>query len=366
MAGGRDGGRERRSRLDDSLKRISKLDRYVPPEKILGAIKLDSNENFALDAQFVRDIAKEAASRVDLREYPIDELDQLYGQLGRYAGVDEKYVAAGSGSDQIIELLLSTLGCRRATVFTPTFSYFVNRCDLHDIKVDWVPLGANFEMRQKEFLKSASRSDLVYICSPNNPTGNQFGRQTIVDDIIDSLEGRALVLVDEAYVDFADYSLSSEATRRDNVIVLRTLSKAFGLAGARVGYMIANQKFVNVFKSTIQSPYPISVLSLAIASQVLARSDQVKKTINAVCRERTRVLERLSRFEGIQAFRSDSNFIFIETGRNYPAISKSLAAAGIMVKLLGNVAGHRGCMRVTVGTPEINDRFLQTVEGATR
>ena len=354
----------KRGRIEESLKRISKLDRYVPPEKIEGAIKLDSNENFALDAQFVRDIAQEAAAQVDLREYPIDQLGQLYSQLARYAGVGEKCVAAGSGSDQVIELLLSTLGCKTATVFTPTFSYFVNRCELHDIRVEKVPLTRDFELSSKAFLKSARRSDLAYICSPNNPTGNQFDRQTVLE-VMDSLQDR-LVLVDEAYVDFADYSLSQEATRRDNVIVLRTLSKAFGLAGARVGYMVANERFTKLFRSTIQSPYPISVLSLAIASRVLARSEQVKKTIDMIRKERARVVERLSRISRIRTFRSDSNFVFIEAGSSYGSISKVLASAGIVVKSIGNVSGHRGCMRVTIGTPEVNDRFLQAVEGALR
>ncbi len=348
--------------LEGRINRISKLDRYVRPEKVQGAIKLDSNENFALDADFIKSVAEEAARKVDLREYPLDELDQLYSQLGRYTGIEEACIAAGSGSDQIIELLLSTVGGKRATVFTPTFSYFVNRCELHGIRVHSVPLSKNFELSTREFVRSAKSSDLVYICSPNNPTGNQFARQEIIE-IVDSLDGR-LVLVDEAYVDFAGYSLSRDAARRNNLIVLRTLSKAFGLAGARVGYMIANRRFATVFRSTIQSPYPISVLSLAIASGVLARAEQVKKTIDSVRSERSRVIERLSRLNGIRTFRSDANFLFIETGRSVAVISAALESAGIVVKQLGTISGHRGCMRVTIGTPEMNDRFLQCVEGA--
>jgi histidinol-phosphate aminotransferase len=350
--------------LAASTRRISKLDRYVPPEKIEGAIKLDSNENFALDAQFVRDVAVEAAAHVDLREYPIDQLGELYVKLGRYAGIDEKNVAAGSGSDQVIELLLSPLGCRRATVFSPTFSYFVNRCELHGIKVDKIPLTRKFELASKDFARRARSCDLAYICSPNNPTGNQFDRETVIE-VIDSLPD-TLVLLDEAYVDFADYSLSREATKRDNVIVLRTLSKAFGLAGARVGYMVANDRFVKLFRTTIQSPYPISVLSLAIASGVLARSEQVKKTIEIVKDERSRVLARLARNDKLSTYKSDANFVFIEAGASYTSLTRALASAGIVVKLLGNVAGHRGCMRVTIGTRETNDRFLQVVEGALR
>ncbi|HEY7735037.1 MAG TPA: histidinol-phosphate transaminase [Nitrososphaera sp.] len=348
--------------LEGSIRRISKLDSYIRPEKVQGAIKLDSNENFALDADFIRSVAQEAAAKVDLREYPLDELDQLYSQLSQYTGIEEECIAAGSGSDQIIELLLSTVGGKRATVFTPTFSYFVNRCELHGIKVNSVPLSRNFELSTREFVRSAKSSDLVYICSPNNPTGNQFGRQVIID-IVDSLDGK-LVLVDEAYVDFADYSLSRDAARRSNLIVLRTLSKAFGLAGARVGYMVASRQFAKVFRSTIQSPYPISVLSLAIASGVLGRAEQVKKTIDKVRHERGRVMERLSGLMGIRTFRSEANFLFIETGRNTGTISRALDGAGIVVKQLGTVSGHRGCMRVTIGTPEMNDRFLQCVEGA--
>ncbi|MEW6605543.1 MAG: histidinol-phosphate transaminase, partial [Thermoproteota archaeon] len=196
---------------------------------------------------------------------------------------------------------------------------------------------------------------------PNNPTGNQIDRKTVIE-IVDSLKDK-LILVDEAYVDFADYSLSADATKRRNVIVLRTLSKAFGLAGARVGYMVANEKFICTFRSVIQSPYPISTLSLAIASGVLARADHVRQTIKTVRNERDRVFDRLSRLDGIKVFRSDANFLFIEAGRHYQLISKTLESSGIVVKMLGNVAGHRGCMRVTIGTREMNDKFLQCIEG---
>jgi histidinol-phosphate aminotransferase len=352
----------KKSRLGDSIKRIGRLGHYSKPEKVEGAIKLDSNENFALDRDFVTSVASEAARQVDLREYPLDQLDELYSRLARYAGVSEKCVAAGSGSDQIIELLLSTLRSRRATVFSPTFSYFINRCELHGIKVEQVPLKRDFTIDIKAFVKSAKKSDLVYICSPNNPTGNQIDRKTALD-IIDSLKGK-LVLVDEAYVDFADYSLSADATGRDNVVVLRTLSKAFGLAGARVGYMVANEKFVRIFRSTIQSPYPISTLSLAIASGVLARADQVRQTIRTVRGERGRLFARLAKMDGIRVFKSDANFLFIEAGRNYKPISMALRSSGIVVKELDDIAGHRGCMRATVGTREMNDKFLQCVEGS--
>jgi histidinol-phosphate aminotransferase len=336
------------------------LDHYTKPEKVEGAIKLDSNENFALDKDFVAGAVAEAAKQVDLREYPLDQMDELYARLAKYADVSVECIALGSGSDQIIELLLSTLGGRSATVFSPTFSYFINRCKLHSIKVYQVPLEPDFTLDKKAFVKAAKRSDLIYICSPNNPTGNQLDRREMIE-VVDSLEDR-LVLIDEAYVDFADYSLSDEAIRRNNVIVLRTLSKAFGLAGARVGYIVSNRKFVRIFRSIIQSPYPISTLSLAVASGVLADMDQVKQAIKSVRSERERVVARLSKIDGIKIFRSDANFIFMETGKNYQAISKILTSNGIVVKLLGNITNHKGCMRITIGTREMNDKYLKCIE----
>jgi len=346
--------------FNNNVNRIAWLDHYAKPEKVEDAIKLDSNENFVLSKDFVASIAAEAAKHVDLREYPLGQVDKLCTLLAKYSHVAAGCVGVGSGSDQIIELLLSTLGGRHATVFFPTFSYFINRCELHGINVHKVPLGPDFTIDEKAFVKIAKKSDLVYLCSPNNPTGNQFDRQEMIE-MIDSLENR-LVLIDEAYVDFADYSLSRDATKRNNVIVLRTLSKAFGLAGARIGYLVSNREFVKIFRSIIQSPYPISTLSLAIASAMLADMDNVKHTIKYVRNERERVLARLSKINGIKIFRSDANFILIETGKNYQAISRILYNNGIVVKLLGNIANHNGCMRITIGTPEMNDKYLKCIE----
>src|ERR671917_2635006 len=173
--------KKKSSWFNSNIKRIALLDHYTKPGKVEGAIKLDSNENFALDKDFVAGVAVEAAKQVDLREYPLGQIDELYARLAKYAGVSVECVALGSGSDQIIELLLSTLGGRYATVFSPTFSYFVNRCKLHGIKVYQVPLELDFTLDKKAFMKTAKRSDLIYICSPNNPTGNQLDRREMIE-----------------------------------------------------------------------------------------------------------------------------------------------------------------------------------------
>lgn len=350
--------------LSEKLDNISKFDSYNRPNKNIGSLKLDANENFALKKKFILDIAIQAAKVTDLREYPLDQFQEIYRQLAKYTGINKKYLAVGNGSDQIIELILSIIGKgQRVTIFTPTFSYFINRCKLHELTVYRVPLSReNNTLHKIEFLESAKLSDIVYICSPNNPTGNQFDKQMILE-IIDSLEDK-LILLDEAYVEFADYSLLPYAPKYDNVIILRTLSKAFGLAGARVGYLVANERFAQVFRSSIQSPYPLNSLSLTIAGIVLSQYNYVNKTIKMIKEERTRVFYQLARLQGIKPFESNANFIFFESFNKYEAILKSLKKERLVVKAFGNVEGRKGCIRVTIGTKNMNDKFLQSIEKA--
>lgn len=351
--------------LSGRLEHLSRLDYYSKPTDNGGRyVRLDSNENLMLDRKFALEIIAKAIKDVDLRFYPKQEYeDFLYRQLKKYLGIEENYIAAGSGSDQIIDLLLSIIGPgKRVTVLTPTFSYFLNRCELHGLKLESVPLRReNNTICESDFFKLAKQSEIVYICSPNNPTGNQFDKGLMMD-MITSLQDK-LILIDEAYVEFADYSLASSVTKYENIVVFRTLSKAFGLAGARVGYMVANENLVRVFRSRIQLPYSLGTLSLRIASMALVQSNQVRKAIEKIKREREKIFENLSRINGIKVFKSDSNFLFLECCElYYQNIVKQLQRARVSVRMLGNIDGRAGCLRVTVGTREMNDRFLKAIE----
>jgi histidinol-phosphate aminotransferase len=349
--------------LSDRLDKICKLDAYVKPERIKDSIKLDANENFALDSKFISKIALHAIKQTDLRQYPLEQFEDLYRQLSNYSGVDKKYLGIGSGSDQIIELILSIFGRnQQASIFTPTFSYFINRCELHDIALDRVPLTEDAELPRLEFLKRAARSDIIYICSPNNPTGNQFGEKLVME-IIDTFKDK-LILIDEAYVEFGNYNLAAYIAKYDNVVILRTLSKAFGLAGARIGYLIASEKFAEIFRTTIQSPYPLNSFSLAVATLALSYERYVRQTVELIKRERKRVFDELFEMNGIKVFRSDANFIFLESYDSYGRILRVLKKEGLSVKAFGDIDGHRGCIRVTIGTSEMNDKFLKSISKA--
>jgi histidinol-phosphate aminotransferase len=355
--------------LLDILKQISEQSYYTKPDATKKEhVRLDSNENLMLSRKFALGVVNEAIQNVDLRVYPDERYEAyLYHQLEKYLGIDQKYIAVGSGSDQIIELLLSTIGHgKRVTILSPTFSYFVNRCQLHGLELTTVPLGREDNtIYRKEFLRLSKQSEIIYICSPNNPTGNQFDKDVITELML-TLKNK-LVLIDEAYVEFGKYSLASMATKYENILVLRTLSKAFGLAGARVGYMVANENIANIFKSRIQLPYSLSTLSLRIASIALARYNQVRKTIERVKIEREKIFESLSNISNIKPYRSDSNFVFVECGEQlYSEIIKKLKQELVYVRLLGNIDGRLGCIRVTVGTREMNNRFLEAIESASK
>jgi histidinol-phosphate aminotransferase len=345
--------------ISQRMKSISKIERYSKPEKIL-SIKLDANENVVLDRNFLSQLAMAEVNKIDLRKYPLDLYDKLYESLSKYLKVGEKNLLIGNGSDQIIELLLTFIGSgKRVTLPTPTFSYFVSRCQLHGIKITNIPLlpeSNTFERRL--FMSSAKKSQLVYLCSPNNPTGNQLDR-SIIQEILELKD--VLVILDEAYVEFAKYSMTRSVEKYDNLVILRTFSKAFGLAGSRIGYFISNKRFAKFIRTNVQSPYPDNSLSLALAISVISNVQKIKECVDLIKRERQRLYERISKMDQIFTYQSDANFIFIRCKEKYKSIINALRRHGVGVKDLGELYGYGKCIRITVGTPEMNDATISAL-----
>lgn len=344
--------------LDERTSELGRVSGYQKPARYRKALRLDTNENLALPRSFISTIMQQAARSTDPREYPTEEFDELRASLSRYLGVPEQCIAVGSGSDQIIDLLLSTFGVGVESVtISPTFSFYRDRCSLHSIWMTEVMLDHDFSLDISRIL-ARKRARLCYVCSPNNPTGNQFDKDLMLQ-LISSFNG--LVILDEAYAEFADYSLKDTVRKFRNLVVLRTMSKAFGLAGARVGYMIANRNIAELFTSTIQYPYALSSLSLKAASIALSRMNYVRKVIEIVRKERERIYEGINAVDGLRAFRSDTNFVLFEAGSKYRTVYKGLARKSILVREIGDIRGHRGCLRVSVGTRSMNDRFLRSL-----
>src|ERR671921_1570294 len=333
--------------ISKELSRIKGYSPYKRPGRLQDYHKLDSNENTVLGEKFVRAIALKSLSDNDLREYPLKHFDLLFGKIAKYTNTDAKNVGIGSGSDQIMDLLLSTI-CKGKSAITinPTFSYFIDRCNMHKIPIKLINLSPSDNHLDFDFFINESKDkDIIYIASPNNPTGNQFK----IEDIINLIEVSKdkLIIMDEAYVEFAGYSLSNLVNRHNNLIVMRTFSKAFGLAGARIGYILADEEIIDIFNQFIQLPYPLSSFSMQLAIEALENIQIVNRSIEVIKRERSKIFDRLNKLDKIKIFKSDSNFFFFQTFNHYNKIKNQLLDERILIKNFGDLGNYNGAMRIT-------------------
>jgi histidinol-phosphate aminotransferase len=351
--------------LSKELSRIKDYSPYKRPGSLQDYHKLDSNENTVLEKKFIRAIALKSLSDNDLREYPLKHFDLLFGKIAKYANTDTKNVGIGSGSDQIMDLLLSTI-CKEKSAITinPTFSYFIDRCNMHKIPIKLINLSpSNNSLDFDLFISESKDRDIIYIASPNNPTGNQFK----IEDIINLIEVSKdkLIIIDEAYVEFAGYSLSNLVDRYNNLIVMRTFSKAFGLAGARIGYILAAEEIINIFNQFIQLPYPLSSFSMQLAIEALENIAIIKRSIEVIKQERCRMYDRLNQIKEIIAYSPDANFFFLQTFNHLNKIKELLTHERILIKYFGNIGNYKGALRATIGTREINDKLVSAFENLT-
>jgi len=322
-------------------------------------VKLDSNENFFVDADFLRRVFMEALDGVDLRLYNPGVMAELKEALGRYVGVSGGCVCVGSGAEHLIDFVVqSFLGAGDNVVsVVPSFFMYGKRVSLRGANVVGAPLREDLSLDVDGVLaKCTDKTRLVFVCSPNNPTGNEFGWDE-VEALADGCS--ALIVVDEAYAEFGDGSVCSKAFDKENVVVVRTFSKAFGLAGLRFGFLVANEALASGLSEAI--PYTVGTVVARFVEKLLNRRDVVEGWISRVKEERGKLIKELRSIGGIKVFDSKANFVTFRPDVNAVRVYKGLLERGIVVKNLGSlpVIGH--CLRVTVGLPEMNDVFLKAL-----
>ncbi len=332
----------------------------IEVEKI---VRLNANENLAIPLETISSLLVEIAEGTDPRLYgQVEEELELREALGRYTGVSGDYILLGSGSDQLIDLILGTfVGSGDGVVsIAPTFAIYGWRTELWGGRYLNVALKRDFSLDATGILDACdSTTRVCFICSPNNPTANQFDAEEI-REVLDGSPG--LVVVDEAYVEFADYSLVNLVEKFENLVILRTFSKTFGMAGLRLGYMIANPAIADPLLEKAQIPYSSNTLALRLGLKVLEDVIFFEEAVKKVKEERGRIIERMEEMRGVKPFGSKTNFVLFQVGPNEKKVYDGLAANGILVKRFGEVLGHPGCLRVTVATPEVNDGFLVSLE----
>jgi histidinol-phosphate aminotransferase len=346
--------------FEEKTKKFSSIGGYQKPELIQDSVKLDSNENYIIPKQFQNDLISYARKNSDIREYPLGGVERLINTISKFAKMPSSMIGIGNGSDQILDLILSNFGSKKTTVLTskPTFGFFEERCKLYGIPLITIPFSSDMKLDIKDFVKQSKNADILYLDSPNNPTGFQFPKDEL-QKLVKSFNG--LVIIDEAYGEFGDYSLSGMVKTQENLIVVQTLSKSFGLAGLRLGYFVANKKFTDAFMNVLQYPYPVSTITIESGIQALEKSNIMKDAVDAIKIERKRIIETLQKYDNFEIFDSKANFVLFDAYGSYKRVYSALAEQGISIRKLGKIGDHKGCLRVTIGTKEMNSKFLLAI-----
>lgn len=293
-----------------------------------------------------------------LNRYPDPYQKELKSQISRIKKVPEENMFLGNGSDEIIDLAYRTFcrpGIDKALTFTPTYGMYEVCAGINDITFIKVPLTDKFQIDKD---KAASALDdpflkLIFICSPNNPTGNSINYADIESVIAGS---RCIVLIDEAYSDFSgNQSFKNMTDKYPNLIVMQTFSKAFGLAAARIGMAFTNQQIVKYFNK-LKPPYNISSLNQKAAIRQLIKYEKSMDQVRRIIRERERLKEALGKLKIVEKiFPSDANFLLVKI-RDPDYVYNTLVERNIIVRNRSRIIP--GCLRITVGTRSENNRLL--------
>jgi histidinol-phosphate aminotransferase len=294
---------------------------------------------------------------LDLNRYPEPQPAILRAGFARLYGTAPEQVLIGRGSDEAIDLLVRAF-CRAGrdavVICPPTFGMYAVCAAVQGARVIEIGLDSNFRIDSGRIIAACNGEvKLVFLCSPNNPTGNCIPLSEIAC-LAAAVSERALLVVDEAYIEFADIpSAIGLLGRHPNIAVLRTLSKAWALAGARVGTLIAHADIVALLRK-IMPPYPVPAPSAAAALRALQAPDETVARIETILRERKRLLNALRHLPGVRRILpSAANFVTVFLDDAATAFA-SLQAAGIVVRDLKRYPGLAGALRITVGTPQEN------------
>ena len=346
--------------FDEKIKKFSSIGGYKKPDLVEDSVKLDSNENYVIPKQFQNDIITSAKKNSDVRQYPLGRIDDLIKAISKFSKISNSMIGVGNGSDQILDLILSNFASKKTKVLTsnPTFGFFEERCKLYSIPLIAIPFSDDMKLDIDAFTKQSKNADILYLDSPNNPTGFQFPKNEL-QKLVKSFKG--LVIIDEAYGEFGDYTLSSMVKTQENLIVVQTLSKSFGLAGLRLGYFIANKKFTEVFMSVLQYPYPLSTITIESGISALEKLNLMQNAVENIKTERKRIIENLRKYDAFDVFDSKANFVLFDAHGSYKRIYSALAEQGISIRKLGKIGNHDGCLRVSIGTKEMNSKFLLAI-----
>jgi histidinol-phosphate aminotransferase len=335
---------------------VRQLEPYASARSIYSeGVLLDANENSlgsALSGRY----------GVELNRYPDPLATGLRKAIAKYVKCGPENIFVGNGSDEIIDLLIRvfTSPGENVVVLKPTYGMYVVCARANGLKVKEVALDGNFQPDIRAIMRAVDRkTKIVFICSPNNPTGRSIG-----NDAIAALarELKQLIVVDEAYAEFANKTASPLVKKFENLVVLRTFSKAWGLAGLRVGYAIAGERVINYLRK-IKLPYNVNALSQMLVLRALKNERRMRAMAGRIVKEREQIRGELESL-GLKVFPSDANFLLVQLQEAISAqkVQKKMAEEGVIVRDCSSAVANS--IRITVGTRKQNLLALEKLRRA--
>lgn len=330
--------------------------KYLPAEMFMSA-----NENPHEIDPGIRAQIEEAIGKVSLNRYPDPLADGLRSAIADANGLDKEWVLVGNGGDELLfDTALAWGGPGRTFLnLPPTFSVYKANAVLTNTDILDIPRIAedDFAIDQEAVLEAVSdpSNNVAYliIASPNNPTG-KMADPLFLDRLLQSTD--ALVMVDEAYFEFSRFTMRPYLEANKNLVILRTFSKAFSLAGVRIGYILAHPQVIREYLK-VRQPYSVDAVSQAIGRVVYENRSAFEPAIADIIAERERLMSELAKVPGVRTYPSDSNWILFRMDDASDAW-EYLYSKGILIRDFSSSADLEGCLRVTVGTCEQNDAFV--------
>ncbi len=329
--------------------------KYLPANQYLSA-----NENPRNLPEEIQLEIRKALRNFSFNRYPDPLANDLRDMIAQANGLSRENVLVGNGGDELLFNLALAWGGPGRTFLNcpPTFSVYEANARLTGTTVVNVARTSTFDIDEEAVLERLSQGDIDYliITSPNNPTG-KMADETFLSRLLEATD--ALVMVDEAYFEFSRFSMRPYLDRHENLVLLRTFSKAFSLAGVRLGYILAQPEVVREFIK-VRQPYSVDSVSQAIGRAVYADRALLEEGVKAIISERERLLSRLRTLPGVEVFDSDSNYILFRID-DAAGVWRELYDNAILIRDFSSTPYLENCLRVSVGTPEENDVFFETL-----
>ena len=297
-----------------------------------------------------------------INRYPDNKHDELKKVVSGVKNVNVNQVVFGNGTDEILDLIVRVF-CNpsedKIITLPPTYGMYDVIAKTNGVENIEIPLKSDFSIDKNEILKlSSKKTKILFLCSPNNPTGNSFDTNNLTD-LIKSFKG--IVVVDEAYIDFSSkQSLISLIEDNNNLIITQTMSKAYGMAGIRLGMGFSNEKIIN-YLNKIKPPYNINVLTERKALEELNKIDEIEKNISIVLDQRNLLVSCLEKLDFVEKiYKSDANFLLVKVD-NADLRYNQLLENGIVVRNRSNQPLCQNCLRITIGTKNENTSLIKTL-----